>query len=58
MMVRFKFKSAADAEKVALLLPAACKWSILRDQTSDAYLEVPEDYEDYIYRYLIKRDEK
>lgn len=52
MMVRFKFPSVKDAETVAMLLPCACKWSILRDRTSDAYLEVSEDYEDYVNRYL------
>lgn len=55
MYVRFKFKSAAEAENVALKLPVACNWDILRDRTSDAYLEVPEEYEDYIERYLIKK---
>lgn len=55
MMVRFKFKSAADAERAAMLLPIACKWCILRDCTSDAYLEVPEDYEDYVNRYIVKK---
>ena len=55
MHVRFKFKSAAEAENVALKLPVACNWNILRDRTSDAYLEVPEEYEDYIERYLIKK---
>ena len=37
-----------------MLLPIACNWSILRDCTSDAYLEVPEDYEDYVNRYIVK----
>ena len=55
MYVRFKFKSAAEAENVAEKLPAACNWNILRDRTSDAYLEVPEDYEDYIERYLLNK---
>lgn len=54
MHVRFKFKSAAEAERVAEKLPVACKWQILRDRTTDAYLEVPEEYEDYIVRYLLK----
>lgn len=58
MHVRFKFESVADAERVAMLLPVACKWTILRDQTTDAYLEVSEDYEDYICRYLIHGDER
>lgn len=55
-MVRFKFKSAKDAETAAMKLPIACKWKILRDCTSDAYLEVPEDYEDYVNRYILKGD--
>lgn len=54
MQVRFKFKTAAEAERVAEKLPASCKWQILRDQTTDAYLEAPEYYEDYIERYLLK----
>lgn len=52
MDVRIKFKSAADAERVAEKLPVACRWKIVRDKTTDAYLQVPEDYEDYINRYL------
>ena len=52
MYVRFRFKSAAAAEDVAGKLPVGCKWTILRDSTSDAYLEVNEDYEDYVERYL------
>lgn len=51
-MVRFKFKSVKDAEDAAMLLPVSCDWSILRDRTSDAYLEVPEEYEDYTKRYI------
>lgn len=54
MNVRFRFKTAAAAEEVARKLPIACKWSILRDFTTDAYLEVSEDYEDYVERYLYK----
>lgn len=54
MHVRIKFKSAAEAEEAASKLPIACKWSILKDQTTDAYLEIPEDYEDYFNRYLKK----
>lgn len=54
MHVRFKFKTAAEAERVAEKLPVSCEWKILRDRTTDAYLEVPEYYEDYIERYLLK----
>lgn len=54
MYVRFRFKSAAAAEEVASKLPVGCKWTILRDCTHDAYLEVNEDYEDYVERYLYK----
>lgn len=53
MQVRIKFKSAADAEKVAEKLPVNCSYRILKDRTSDAYLEIPESYEDYVERYLI-----
>lgn len=52
MNVRFKFRSVAAAVEVATKLPVACKWSMLRDCTSDVYLEVPESYEDYVNRYL------
>lgn len=52
MDVQFKFKSAKLAEEVAMKLPVACPWSIVRDFTSDAYLQVPESYEDYVERYL------
>lgn len=54
MNVRFRFKSAAGAEEAASKLPVGCKWSILRDCTSDAYLEVSGDYEDYVEKYLYK----
>lgn len=54
MNVRFRFRSAAAAEEVAMKLPVGCEWSLLRDCTSDAYLEVNECYEDYIERYLYK----
>lgn len=53
MNTRFRFESAGTAEKVARVLPCACKWSILKDCTSDAYLEVPETYEDYVERLLV-----
>lgn len=52
MNVRIKYKSAAEAEQAAAKLPIACKWSIVKDCTTDAYLEVPSDYEDYVMRYL------
>ena len=52
MQVRIKYKSAAEAERAANKLPIACKWRIVKDRTTDAYLEVPEDYEDYVMRYL------
>ncbi|MDD6017195.1 MAG: hypothetical protein PUC18_13140 [Prevotellaceae bacterium] len=52
MQVRIKYKSAAEAERAAEKLPVACKWRIVRDRTTDAYLKVPEDYEDYVMRYL------
>ncbi len=45
--------SAAEAEDVAARLPIACDYRLVKDRTSDAYLEVPEDYEDYIERYLL-----
>lgn len=56
MQVRIKFETAKEAEDVALKLPIACEWRIVRDRTTDAYLEVNEDYEDYINRYLLKKD--
>lgn len=52
MQVRIKYRSASDAEKAASKLPVGCDFRILKDRTSDAYLEVPEVYEDYIMRYL------
>lgn len=48
MNTRFRFGTASDAEKIARLLPAGCYWCILRDCTTDAYLEFPEAYEDYV----------
>lgn len=53
MQVRIKFKSAADAERIAERLPASCSYNILKDKTTDAYLEIPEKYEDYVNRYLL-----
>lgn len=58
MHVRFRFKSVADAERVAMLLPVTCEWTILRDQTTDAYLEVSVEYEDYVCMYLIHDNER
>lgn len=55
MMTRIKFKSAAEAENVAGKLPIACKWYIRKDQTTDAYLEIPESYLEYVERYLLKK---
>lgn len=52
MNVRFRFKSAKLAQDVAVKLPGWCNWKILRDQTGDAYLEVSEEYEEYIYKYF------
>ena len=56
MNVRIKYKSAADAEKAAEKLPVACDYKIVKDRTSDAYLEVPESYEDYVMRYLNQKN--
>lgn len=53
MLARIKFKSAAEAEEAASKLPIACEWRIVKDRTTDAYLEVPECYEDYVMRYLL-----
>lgn len=52
MNVRFRFSSAAKAEEIAMNLPIVCRWSIVKDRTTDAYLEVPESYEEYIERYF------
>lgn len=52
MNVRFRFKSAAAAEEAAGRLPVGCNWKILRDCTHDAYLEVSEDCENYVEKYL------
>lgn len=56
MFIRIKYKSAKAAEEAATKLPIDCDWRILRDRTTDAYLEVPESYEDYIFRYLNPKD--
>ena len=56
MFIRIKYKSAKAAEEVASKLPISCDWRILRDRTTDAYLEVPESYEDYILKYLNPKD--
>lgn len=53
MNVRFKFKSIENAEIAASKLPIACSWKIVKDRTSDAYLEVPEAYAEYVIRYLL-----
>lgn len=55
MHVRFKFKDLTALQKVAEKLPIGCKWNLVTDRTTDVYLEVPEQYEDYIERYLLKR---
>lgn len=52
MFIRIKYKSAKAAEQAASKLPISCDWRILKDRTTDAYLEVPESYEDYILSYL------
>lgn len=52
MHVRIKYPSAAAAEDAASKLPVACNYRIVKDRTTDAYLEVHESYEDYIMRYL------
>lgn len=52
MDVRIKYKSAAAAEDAASKLPIACRYMIVKDNTSDAYLQVPESYEDYVMRHL------
>lgn len=52
MYIRIKYKSAKAAEDAASKLPIACDCRIVKDRTTDAYLEVPEIYEDYIFRYL------
>lgn len=56
MYVRIKYKSAAAAETAASKLPCKCPYHILKDLTTDAYLEVPEDYEDYVMNYLNPKD--
>lgn len=52
MFARIKYPSAAAAERAAEKLPVVVKWYIRKDRTTDAYLEVPEDWEDYVLRYL------
>lgn len=56
MKVRIKYKSVAAAESAGRRLPIACKWNVLKDRTTDGYLEVPEEYEDYVMRYLNPKD--
>ena len=55
MNVRFKFKTLEAALEVASKLPIRCMNRIVRDRTTDVYLEVPEDYENYVKRYLIDK---
>lgn len=52
MQVRIRYRSASAAEEAASKLPVACNYRIVKDRTTDAYLEVPEDYEEYVMRYL------
>lgn len=52
MNVRFRFKSAAKAEEAASKLPIACDWALVKDKTTDAYLEFSDKYEDYFERYI------
>lgn len=52
MQVRIKYKSLANAEEAKSKLPIACKGTIVTDKTTNAYLEIPEAYEDYVMRYL------
>ena len=52
MYIRIKYKSAAAAEKAGTKLPLSCVWHIVKDSTTDVYLEVPESYLSYVYKYL------
>ena len=56
MDVRIKYTSAAAAEKAASKLSVACRYRIVKDMTSDAYLQVPQDFEDYVMTYLNPKD--
>lgn len=56
MDVRFKYNSVAAAKDAASKLPASCRYMIVKDLTTDAYLQVPEDYEDYVMKYLNPKD--
>lgn len=56
MDVRFKYNSVAAAKDAARKLPASCRYMIVKDLTTDAYLQVPEDYEDYVMKYLNPKD--
>lgn len=56
MDVRIKYKSAVAAKDAASKLPVSCRYMIVKDRTSDAYLQVPEDYEDYVMNYLNPKD--
>lgn len=56
MDVRFKYNSVAAAKDAASKLPSSCRYMIVKDLTTDAYLQVPEDYEDYVMKYLNPKD--
>ena len=56
MDVRIKYKSAAAAEIAASKLPVGCRFMIVKDRTMDAYLQIPEDYYDYVMRHLNPKD--
>lgn len=55
MMVRFKYSSREAAEHARQKLPISCEGRVLTDRTKNAYLEVPESYEDYVERYLTEK---
>lgn len=54
MNVRFRFKDWAKAQAMVSKLPFDCKHRVVKDQTTDIYIEVDEEWEDYIERYLYK----
>lgn len=56
MDVRIKYNSVAAAKDAASKLPESCRYMIVKDLTTDGYLQVPEDYEDYVMRYLNPKD--
>lgn len=41
-------------QEVIQKLPASCKYEVKSDRTSDLYLEVSEEYEEYIEKHLYK----